>query len=311
MKYRVLGKTGLEISILGYGSSSLSGQYGPISDMEAIRSVHMALDHGLNLIDSGPASIANQAEVLLSKALRNIPRDQYVLVARVGSRRPMPNAGNFSKSTVLKSVDQSLKRLQLDHIDLVQVHGMEYADTRQIVEETVPTLRHAQTAGKVRFVGLSGPDLKLLTCVAKEVEVDQVQSCCHHYFSDDVLSNLAADLKESNLGVLNAAPLAMGLMTEAGPARWHPSSPAIHQLCAEVARCCRLHGTNISKLAVQFAVSEPSIHTTIIGSADPSHIVENIRNTEKSLNFELLAMVREILSPIQSLYLDSQLGDSN
>jgi L-galactose dehydrogenase len=311
MKYRTLGKTGLEVSVIGYGGSSLGGAFGRIDESEGIRSVHLALDHGINVIDTAPYYGATTAESVLGKALHGIPRDQYILATKVARYGPEPQDFDFSAQRVLQSIDESLARLGVDYVDLIQVHDIEFGHIPQIIEETIPALRRAQEAGKARFVGITGLHLKPILRVIKAIDVDQVQSYCHYCLNDDALIHAIPDLQAHGLGIFNSAPLAMRLLTNEGPPAWHPAPTAVRKKCAEAAEYCRLRGSDLGKLALQFSVGEPSIHTTVIGTANPEHIAKNIHDASQPLNTELLQQVCEILRPIHNISWKSGIPENN
>lgn len=300
VKYRQLGKTGLEVSILAYGGSSLGSVFKPIDESEGIRSVHTAIDHGINLIDTAPFYGLTTAEVVLGKALREIPRDKYLLATKVARYGYKEVDFDFSAERVTRSVDESLGRLGVEHIDFIQVHDMEFGRIDQIVEETIPALRKVQETGKVRHVGISCLPLHLFREVMERVEVDQIQSYCHYCLNDTSLGDLLPYLRGKGVAVFNSAPLAMRLLSDEGPPDWHPASAELRAKCAEAAAWCREHGTEIGKLALQFSVSNPDIPTNIIGTANPARVVRNIHDAMEAYDPEVLEGVFEILKPVHN-----------
>src|SRR3954447_14225837 len=134
MHYRELGDTGLSVSLLGFGASSLGGVFRQTDDGESIRTVHTALDLGINLIDVSPYYGATRAEAVLGKALREIKRDRYYLATKVGQYGE--GEFDFSAERVTRSFDESCARLGVDYVDLLQCHDIEFASIDQIVDET-------------------------------------------------------------------------------------------------------------------------------------------------------------------------------
>src|SRR6478672_10622514 len=153
MEHRVLGKTGLKLPILSFGASSLGQEFRSVSVEEALRSVRVALDSGLNFIDTSPFYGRGMSEVLLGIALRGVPRESYLLCTKLG--RYDLGHFDFSAKRVAESVDVSLHRLGTDHLDICLCHDIEFVPMQQIVDETLPALRRAQKQGKVRFIGIS------------------------------------------------------------------------------------------------------------------------------------------------------------
>ena len=311
MEYRQLGGTGLQVSALGFGGSSLGNAFREIDEAEGIRTVHVAVDHGINLIDTAPFYGLTKAETVLGKALREIPRDQYLLATKVARYGFQESDFDFSAARVTQSVDESLTRLGVDHVDFIQVHDMEFGNVEQIVNETLPALRKVQVQGKARFVGITCLPLKLFRQVMDRVQVDQVQSYCHYCLNDTALADLLPYLREKGVAVFNSAPLAMRLLSDDGPPGWHPAPETVRAKCAEAARYCREHGTDLGKLALQFSVANREIPTHIVGTASPTRILRNIREAEEPLDQALLAAVREILQPIHNVTWPSGRPENN
>ncbi len=298
MKYRALGATDLTVSKLGFGASSLGGVFRKIDEAEGIRAVRTALDLGINFIDVSPYYGLTKAETVLGKALKGVRRDRYCLATKVG--RYGADLFDFSASRVTASVDESLERLGISHIDLIQCHDVEFGSLDQVVEETIPALRRLQETGKVRFIGVTGLPLKIFRIVLGRTEVDTILSYCRYCLNDVSLESLLPYLKEKQTGVINASPLGMGLLTGRGAPEWHPASPAIKTACRQAAAYCRTRGTDISRLAMQFSTLNPSIATTLVGTASPENIGKNVRWAEEPIDEELLAEVLRILEPVHN-----------
>src|SRR6266550_3254829 len=162
MQYRSLGDTGLKVSSLSFGASSLGGVFQPINEDAGIRTVHLSVERGINFIDVSPFDGLTKAETVLGKALRSLPRDKYILSTKVGRYGMEMKDFDFSAKRVTASVDESLARLGVDHIDVIQCHDIEFGSLDQVVNETVPALGKLQQAGKVRFVGVTGLPLNAL-----------------------------------------------------------------------------------------------------------------------------------------------------
>jgi len=311
MNYRKLGKTGLEVSALAFGGSSLGGVFRDIYEPEAIRSVHVALDHGINLIDTAPYYGALRAETVLGRALKGVARDRYYLSTKVARYGPEIPDFDFSAKRVLRSVDESLERLGVDYVDFIQVHDMEFGNLDQIVQETIPALFAARDAGKARFVGITCLPVHLFKVVMDQVEVDQIQSYCHYCLNDSALADLLPYLEAKGVGIFNSAPLAMRLLSDTGAPDWHPAPALVRQKCAEAARYCREHGADLGRLALQYSLANPAIHTNIVGTASPQRVLENIACAEEPLDEGLLAEVLRILEPIHNVTWPSGRSENN
>ena len=170
MQTRPLGKTGLHLPILSFGASSLGQEFRSVSLDDALNSVRVALDCGLNFIDTSPFYGRGMSEVLLGIALKGVPRDSYTLCTKLG-RYDLAHF-DFSAKRVAESVDVSLHRLGTDHLDIVLCHDIEFVTMQQIVDETLPALRKIQREGKVRFIGFSGYPMKIFKFICDQTEVD-------------------------------------------------------------------------------------------------------------------------------------------
>ena len=311
MQYRKLGKTGLDVSVLAFGGSSLGSVFKEIDESEGIRTVHLAIDHGINLIDTAPFYGLTKAETVLGKALRDIPREKYLLASKVARYGYKEADFDFSPERVTRSIDESLTRLGVDYIDFIQVHDMEFGDMDYIINETIPALKKVQETGKVRYVGISSLPLKLQRYVLERTEVDQIQSYCHYCLNDTQLDDFLPFLEERGVAIFNSAPLAMRLLSDEGPPDWHPASPELKAKSAEAALYCRERGSNIGKLALQFSVANPLIPTSIVGTASPKRILQNIQEIEEPLDEKLLAGVLEILRPVHNISWPSGRPENN
>jgi L-galactose dehydrogenase len=309
MKYRKLGNTGIDVSILGFGGSSLGSVFKAIDEAEGIRAVHVSVDNGINLIDTAPYYGITRAETVLGKALREIPRDQYYLATKVG--RYGNQDFDFSAERVIKSVDESLERLGVEYVDFIQVHDFEFGNPDQIVTETLPALRKAQAAGKARYVGITCLPLKLFKYVMDRAEVDQIQSYCHYCLHDTALGGMLPYFKGRGVAVFNSAPLAMRLLSLEGPPDWHPAPAALKEKCMEAARYCKERGSDLGKLALQFSVANPDIPVNIVGTSQSERMLKNIREIEEPLDEELLREVLGILDPVKDLTWPSGLPENN
>ncbi|MFN8472596.1 MAG: aldo/keto reductase [Anaerolineae bacterium] len=309
MEYRELGTTGLRVSALSFGASSLGGVFHAIDETEAMRTVPVALDLGINLIDVSPYYGLTKAETVLGRALKGIARDRYILATKVG--RYGADEFDFSAERVTASVDESLQRIGVEHIDIIECHDIEFGSLDQVVEETLPALRDLQAQGKVRFVGVTGLPLKIFSYVLDRTDLDTILSYCHYELNDTSLADMIPYLKEKRVGVINASPLGMGLLTQRGTPDWHPASEEIKATCARAAEFCREQGVDIAKLAVQFSVANPDIPTTLVGTANPANIEKNVRWVEEPMDRALLAEVQKILAPIQNCTWPSGKAENN
>ncbi|HLU22808.1 MAG TPA: aldo/keto reductase [Bacillaceae bacterium] len=298
MKYRQLGNTGLEVSTLSYGASSLGSVFRDINEAEGIKTVHTAIDHGINLIDVSPYYGLTKAETVLGKALKEIPRDKYILSTKAG--RYGENQFDFSKQRIFASIDESLSRLGTDYVDILLLHDIEFGSYTQVLEEGIPALQQLKQEGKIRFFGVSGLPLTVFEKTLQEVDLDVILSYCHYSLNDTSLLSLIPLLHKRQIGLMNASPLSMGLLSTRPVPDWHPADDEIRSVCKKAAAFCAENGMNISKLAIQFAVQNELIPTTLVSTASVENIRNNIAWAEEPIDENLLKEVLKILQPIHN-----------
>ncbi|UJF32375.1 aldo/keto reductase [Paenibacillus hexagrammi] len=309
MKYRKLGKTGLEVSALSFGASSLGSVFRETDDAESIRTVHEAVDHGINLIDVSPYYGLTKAETVLGKAIAQLPRDRFILSTKAG--RYGADHFDFSKQRILESAEESLRRLQTDYLDIMFLHDLEFVPFEAAAEGAFQALEQLKKDGKIRYYGVSGLPLSLFEKALSYTELDVVLSYCHYSLNDTTLVELLPLLESRNIGVVNASPLSMGLLGTRPVAEWHPATQEIKTVCRQAADYCASRGADMTKLAVQFATANERIPTTLVSTASPENIRNNIQWSEEPMDEQLLREVLEILKPIQGKSWASGLPEYN
>ena len=297
---RALGGTDLRLPILGFGASSLGQEFRRVNLDEALASVRAALECGLNFIDTSPFYGRGMSEVLLGIALRDLPRERYTLCTKLG-RYDLQHF-DFSAKRVAESVDVSLHRLGTDHLDIVLCHDIEFVPIQQIVDETIPALRKAQQAGKVRYLGFSGYPMKIFRSICDQTEVDCVLSYNQYTlqntrFADEIVPYLQA----KGVGVMNAGPFSARLLTNAPLPPWLKEPESVKAAARDAARHCAGKGTDIAKLALQFSLANPAIATTIAGSANPANIRNWAEWAREPIDQQLLAEVLAIFAPVKNI----------
>lgn len=300
MQTRPLGRTGLELPVLSFGASSLGQEFRSVTLEEALKSVHVALDCGLNFIDTSPFYGRGMSEIMLGIALKGVPRESYTLCTKLG-RYDLAHF-DFSARRVAESIDVSLHRLGTDHLDVILCHDIEFVPMQQIVDETLPAMRKAQQAGKVRFVGFSGYPQKIFRFICDQADVDCVLSYNQYTLQNTRFADETVPyLKEKGVGVMNAGPFSARLLTNAPLPPWLKEPEEVKAAARAAAAHCASKGVDIAKLALQFSLAHPDIATTVSGSANP----DNIRNWAKwaaePLDRELLDEVLAIFAPVKNL----------
>jgi len=283
MEYRPLGNTGLLVSKLGFGVSALGSVFRPTIDAEGMSVVEAAVKAGINWFDAAPWYGHGKGETVFGRALvsKRIPREAIYVSTKVGRySKEVDKMFDFRAERVIKSVDESLQRMGLEYVDLIQVHDMEFASSLDVIlNETLPALQKVKESGKARFIGVTGYPLENFRTVLERssVKIDTVMTYCHYCLNDTSLNEYLPYLKEKGVGILNASPNGMGLLTERGPPDWHPATDDIKSECKKAADFCQSRGVDISRLAVNFTCSNPDIPTTLVSTASTKNLAVNLK----------------------------------
>ena len=299
MEYRELGKTGLRLSALGFGASSLGGVFHSLREEDGIQAVFAAIEGGINFIDVSPYYGHLKAEQVLGKALRQIPRDKFILSTKVGRYgKDGVNSWDYSARRAHDSVYESMERLGVDYIDLINVHDIEFADLDQVCAETLPALVELRDQGVVGHVGITDLQLENLQYVVDHTPAGTVESVlnfCHYCLCDDKLLEFLDFFEARGIGVINASPLSMGLLSSRGAPAWHPAPAPLQDACRRAAEFCAARGYPIERLAMEYSVHEPRIASTLFSTTRAENVRANLGFIVSEPDPEMLAQVREIL----------------
>lgn len=303
MKYNEIGKTGMKVSALSFGASSLGSVFRSTREEEALEAVYTAIEGGMNFIDVSPYYGHYKAETVLGKALKNIPREKYYLSTKVGRYgKDGVNTWDYSAKRAQESVYESMERLNIDHIDLINVHDVEFADLNQVVNETLPALVELREKGVVSHVGITDLQLENIKWVIEHSPAGTVESVlnfCHYCLCDDKIVDFLDFFEEHEVGIISASPLSMGLLSQRGVPDWHPAPKPLVEVCKKAAEHCDSKGYPIEKLAMQFALSNDRIATTLFSSANPENVKKNLAFIEEPIDWQLVEEVREIIGDQQ------------
>ena len=303
MQYHEIGKTGMKVSSLGFGASSLGGVFHDLKEKQGIEAVFTAIESGINFIDVSPYYGYYKAETVLGKALKDIERDKYYLSTKVGRYGENgENMWDYSAKRVTASVYESMERLHVDYLDIINVHDIEFADLHQVVDETLPALVKLKEEGVVKHVGITDLQLENLKWVIDRVPegtVESVLNFCHYCLCDDKLADFLDYFEQKGVGIVNASPLSMGLLTERGVPDWHPAPKSLIEACSRAAEYCKTKNFPIEKLAMQFSVSNDRIATTLFSTTNPENVKKNIDSINEPIDWDLVKEVRDIIGDQQ------------
>ena len=298
MEYRQLGKTGLNVSALSFGASPLGNVFDVSDEAEGKKAVHYAIDHGINYFDVAPMYGTTLAELRLGKALKG-KRDKVFLATKCC--RYSVEEFDFSYGRVLKSIDESLERLQTDYVDLLQVHDIEFGTMQQVLEEAIPAAIKVRESGKARYIGITGLPVRYLAKIVRQVDVDTVLSWAHYNLVEDEINDELTPLsKEKGFGLINASPLLQRLLSESPVPAWHRSPQEVKDLQPQLIRLCAEYGVKLSDVANRYALNHPDISTTIVGMSKLKNVEQNVRVLDFKIPGGLLDSIEEMVKPFKN-----------
>ncbi|MGA7522103.1 MAG: aldo/keto reductase [Acidobacteriaceae bacterium] len=305
MQYRRLGQTDLDVSAVGFGASPLGDVFGKIDPAEGARAVHLAIDEGINFFDTSPYYGHMLAEERLGAALVG-RRSEVILATKCG--RYGDDEFDFSAGCITQRLEESLRRLRTDYVDLLQAHDVEFGDAQQIIEETIPAMRRMQEAGKARYIGITGYSLRMLIRIAEATPVDTILSYCrYNLLIDDMDTVLIPFAQKHGIGVINASALHMGILTECGAPDWHPAAPAVAEAGQRALEFCRSRSIDLAEVALRYCFGYPFVASTLVGMSNAAQVRRNIEAFGAPADPWLVLQIREIMAPaLNSVWLSGR-----
>jgi aryl-alcohol dehydrogenase-like predicted oxidoreductase len=319
MRMKKLGNTGLLVSELCLGtmtfgnSGGIFAQIGQLEQNEVDGIVRGAIDSGINFLDTADVYHGGQSEIMTGQALRNlgIPRDQFVLATKVlGRMGPGPNQTGLSRAHILSGVDASLKRLQLEHIDLYQIHG---SDPHTPLEETLDALDTCVRAGKVRYLGLCNLQAWQITkslWISDKKNLARFESLQMYYSigGRELEREIVPLATDQRLAILPWSPLAGGFLSgkfsrdskgPEGSRRTTFDFPPIdreraYNIIDAMRPIAKAHDVSVARVALSWVVHQPHVTSTIIGAKRREQLVDNIAATELKLSAEELETLAKV-----------------
>ena len=319
MRHHPLGRTGLFVSELCLGTMTFGGtdgiwgQIGTLQQTDAEQLVGQALDAGINFIDTADVYSGGASEVITGQALKNlkIPRDNVVVATKVfGDTGAGPNARGLSRSHIVDGVKASLQRLQLDHIDLYQVHGFDPATP---IEETLRALDQLVRHGHVRYIGVSNwaawQIVKALG-ISERLGLARFESLQAYYTmaGRDLERELIPMLRSEGVGLMVWSPLAGGFLSgkygreqqgEQDSRRTKFDFPPVDKErgydCIDVMRpIAQAHGVSVAQIALAWLLHQPQVTSVIVGAKRPEQLADNMAATDVVLNPTELQQLNDV-----------------
>ncbi|KAJ1963774.1 hypothetical protein GGI12_001859 [Dipsacomyces acuminosporus] len=277
----------IALSKLGLGCGVFSGAYGSASDEEVVGAVRKALSSGINLVDTSP--YYNNSEVRLGNALHRLkdefPRSSYHICTKLGRYGYKKADFDYSAKRVVASVDESMRRLNTDYLDVVLCHDVEFVDLEKVVDEALPKLLELKAQGIVRSVGISGYPLETLLRIAqiqneRSCPLDVVLSYCNYNLHCQRLANYVPQLRAAGVKtIIAASPLSMGLLNADSTPDWHPGKPELKDAVAQCIDlvCSQLGSGGVSNvtladMAERFAFAYSDVDVHLVGAKTASEV---------------------------------------
>jgi aryl-alcohol dehydrogenase-like predicted oxidoreductase len=305
-----LGRTELQVSRIAFGTWELGGDWGATDEQAAVTAIRHAADQGVNVFDTARGYGFGASEHLLAKALAGRPRSE-VVIATKGGVRPRPGGRimrDASPEWVRRSVDESLKALGTDYIDVYQVH---WPDPNTPFAETAGVLAEAVAAGKIRHVGVSNFDAGQMEEFSASLPVETLQPA-YHLFRRDIEESILPYTRAHDIGVLVYGPLGHGLLSGAMNAEttfaaddWRSRSEVFTgeafrrnlRVTEALKRFAEVQvGVTVSQLAVAWVLAHRAVHVTIVGTRSLAHVDEAIAAAGLRLDADALRAIDEIVS---------------
>lgn len=310
MEKRKLGKEGPELTVIGFGAWAIGGPWewgwGKVDDNDSIRAIHAALDNGINWIDTAAVYGFGHSEKVVAKAVKG-KRDKVFIATKCG----LINDGtghavnNNKPQSIRKEVEESLKRLETDYIDLYQIH---WPDPETPIEESWHEMKKIKDEGKVRFIGVSNFDVNLLE---KCMSIEHVQSLQPPYsmirreYEKEVLPYCL----KNEIGVVAYSPMQAGLLTgkfdknKLQPDDWRNKGnyfqePLFSKALTVVEKLKPIasrQNKTVGQMAIAWVLKNPAITSAIVGARNETQVLENIKATEYIMTDEEYKEIEKIL----------------
>jgi hypothetical protein len=317
MNQVTLGRSGLNVSAIAFGTWQLGGDWGQFQEHEAAEAIQFAREQGINFFDTAQGYGYGRSERMLGQALRDElarNREEIVIATKGGLRMETEDVQvrDASPEWLRAGVEQSLEQLGLDYIDLYQVH---WPDPDTPFEESATTLRELVQEGKIRHVGVSNFAPEQMAEFSRTLELETLQPA-YSMFRREIESEVLPYASEHDLGVLVYGPLAHGLLTGAidrdttfADDDWRSGSPMFSgepferylDVVQELKRFARERGYSISQLAIAWTLRHPAVHVAIVGSRRRRHIEESIGALDVQLSDQDMTEIDGILESVSAL----------
>lgn len=309
MRYNQLGKTDLQVSAVSLGTAPLGDMFGAVEETDATAVVGRALEAGVNFFDSSVYYGGGLAERRLGTALRG-QRHQAVISTKAG--RFGRHEFDFSPQRIRQSLHRSLELLQTDYVDIFHLHDIEFVDLDGVFTDAYAELVRLRDEGKCRYIGMTGYPMKTLVRAVTETDLDAVLSYAHYTLLNTRLADeLAPVCDQHGVGLVNAAAVALGLLTPSGPRIEVPAGRRIVEAARRAIEVCEAAGADVSFLANQFSIQRSGAATTVVGTTKTRHLDSAVAAASAPIDEDLLTAVLAATADVHAVSWSSGLAENN
>jgi aryl-alcohol dehydrogenase-like predicted oxidoreductase len=283
---RTLGRTGLKVPAIGLGGAGIGGLYGETADKAAIETVELAFERGIRYLDTSP--LYAESERRIGLALEGVRRDSYVLSTKTGTHPR--RLQDYSWDGTMWTVENSLKLLKTDYIDLLLIHDPVTIEPAFAERGALDALEDLKRQKVIGHIGLGQRNLDFHKTAIQSGRVDVILTFNDYHpirqvANDDTLPRA----EDNNIGVLNGSPLAHGFLAVDDPfalpmeLRSHAMAEGDWEKLLKIHAFCKKHHISPIALSLQFCLRQPRIHCTLTGAKNPDELKVNLEATEESL----------------------------
>jgi aryl-alcohol dehydrogenase-like predicted oxidoreductase len=296
MEYRVLGKDGPQVPVLGFGAWPLGGGMGIVDESVAISTIHAAIDNGLTLIDTAQAY--RTSETIIGRALKNGYRERCFLATKASF--------DYSRAGILTAMENSLRALQVDYVDLYQLHGW---NPQYPIEESLETLARLQEAGKTRYIGVSNFNARQMQQALRVARFCSNQ-IIYNLFDRQIEAEDIPFCERAGIGILTHSSLAKGLLSGRYTPRHKFSAddersefPSFQgevfarylALADQLKQVAQAKGLSLIQLAIAWLLRLPAVTSVLVGAKNPAQVTEYGGAVGVVFTSEELSRIDEIL----------------
>lgn len=276
-----VGKTGMHVSVLGFGAAPIAGIYGPILEDQAVETVKCALANGITLFDTAARYGNGLSELLLGQAFETVPRSSFVLATKLGfwAAAESQLSRKIIRDYVLQSIEGSMQRLKIDKLDVVHIHDP--GNKENALDQLFPVLADLRSEGVIGAVGTGCASVKMLTEFAREADFDCFLLAGGYNLIDQwAYEELFPTCIERNVSIFGGCVFATGILaTGAQPGAryfYREAPPEIMDKVRRMEAVCARYGVPLRAAALQFCLAHPAMTSAVIGAISTEEVLSNI-----------------------------------